>query len=90
MAMCTKSQVFLAVDDVMGDFQAQGFVGLGPESLIEGLSFPMNLYYAKDMAGLKVGLNYEDPMDDSRISTITFGYYDLNHVDKGVDGLVPF
>ena len=74
----------------MGDFQAQGFVGLGPESLIEGLSLPMNMYYAREMAGLRVGLNYENPLSTDRISTITFGYYDLSHVENGEDGLVPF
>lgn len=74
----------------MGEFYAQGFVGLGPESLIEGLSLPMNLFYGKEMIGLKVGLNYENPLDTDRVSTISFGYYDLNHIEKGLDGLVPF
>lgn len=90
MGICSDHQLFLAVDDVQGSYDAQGFVGLGPESLIEGLSLPMNLYYAKTMQNLRVGLNYEDPMDTNRVSTITFGYFDLNHVENGDKGLVGF
>ena len=78
------------MDKVQGEYDAQGFIGLGPESLIEGLSFPMNLYYGKTMQALKVGLNYENPMDTNRVSTITFGYFDLSHIEKGEDGLVGF
>jgi len=48
------------------------------------------MYYAREMAGLRVGLNYENPLSTDRISTITFGYYDLSHVENGEDGLVPF
>lgn len=88
--MCSQNQLFLAVDSVAGGFQAQGFVGLGPEGLTEGLSLPQNLYYNKDIEGLRVGLNYENPDDFDRVSTITFGYYDLNHVENAEDGLVGF
>ena len=50
----------------------------------------MSLYFSKDMVGLRVGLNYENPMDTDRVSTITFGYYDFAHVDRGENGLVGF
>ena len=50
----------------------------------------MNLYYNKKMEGIKVGLNYENPLDNSRVSTITFGYFDFGHVEKGEEGLVGF
>jgi len=78
------------VDKVQGDYQAQGFVGLGPEGLVEGLSLPLSLFYDKKMIGMKVGLNYENPINDDRVSTITFGYFDLGHVEKGQAGLVGF
>ena len=42
------------------------------------------------MIGMKVGLNYENPKNDDRVSTITFGYFDLGHVEKGQAGLVGF
>lgn len=35
----------------------------------------------------KVGLNFEDPMDSSMISSITFGYFDEGSVKKGERGM---
>jgi len=44
--MCLNHQLFLAIDTVEGDneYDAQGFIGLGPEGAMEGLSLPISLY----------------------------------------------
>ena len=31
----------------------------------------------------KIGLNFEDPMSPELRTSITFGYYDEDHIDKG-------
>jgi hypothetical protein len=57
---------------------------------VEGLSLPLSLFYDKQLIGLKIGLNYENPLDNNRVSTITLGYFDTGHAEKGDKGLVGF
>ena len=39
---------------------------------------------------MKVGLNYEDPSDTSKVSSLTFGYFDTSNVENGAEGLIRF
>ena len=88
--LCMKHQIFLAVDQVQGPFDVQGFVGLGPQNSGEDLSVPMSLYADKNITKMKVGLNFENPAHKGRVSTITFGYYDEDHIHDGEAGLNYF
>jgi hypothetical protein len=36
---------------------------------------------------LIVGLNFENPLDANLVSTITFGYFDINLIQNGSQGL---
>lgn len=36
---------------------------------------------------MRVGLNFENPVYKNRVSTITFGYYDEEHIHDGSVGL---
>ena len=85
--MCTAHELFVAVDTVDGEFDFQGFVGLGPQKPAESLSLPISLYNQNQITAPRVGLNYENPIYKDKISTMTFGYFDWNHVHGGSDGL---
>lgn len=63
-----------------GNYDMQGFVGLGPENAMEGLSYPISLYQDKKIDAIKVGLNFENPIYTNKVSTITFGYFDYSHI----------
>lgn len=62
-------------------------MGLGPEGVLEGLSYPISLYQQKKIDKIRVGLNYENPLYKDRVSTITFGYFDYSHIHNGTNGL---
>jgi hypothetical protein len=70
---------------VIGEFEANGVVGLAPsggkESIIEQLK-------ASGMIKNKIiGLNYENPLDNNQKSVITLGNVNYDEVDGGQDGL---
>lgn len=39
---------------------------------------------------LQVGINFENPAHKHRVSTITFGYFDMSNIKDGEDGLIPY
>jgi len=79
--------MFLAAKRVQGSFDLNGFVGLGPQKSGDDQSFVAGLFNQKQIDSMKVGLNYENNLDKDRASTITFGFYDLNNVKNGEEGL---
>ena len=46
------------------------------------------MYKQQEIKEKKVGLNFEDPADQSLVSTATFGEWDYNQVKNGQDGFV--
>lgn len=76
---------FLAVDEITGEFEANGILGLGPSN--DKRSYVNQLYYQGQIDEQVVGLNFENPEDKSSASTVTFGYLDYTQVFGGEDGL---
>ena len=86
--ICVRHQPFLKVNSIIGTFEADGILGLGPSpDENDQTSFINNLYYQGIILLRRVGLNFEDPTDDNSVSQITFGFFDYNQVQYGEDGL---
>ena len=81
--MCVRQKEFLAAEEVVGDFGANGVVGLAPvrDNFID------ELYYQGVIRNRVVGLNLENPLDTDQKSRISIGQIDYNEVEGGVDGL---
>lgn len=66
---------FLLVDSVIGNFDANGVIGLAPTN--DRRSYIHQLYAQGQVNDMKVGLNFENPLDTDSVSTITFGEWDF-------------
>ena len=58
-------------------------VGLGPQRAYDDESIVMSLARDGLIDAAQVGLNFEDPMDPSLRTSLTFGYYDEDHINRG-------
>ena len=76
---------FLLVDNVIGNFEANGVIGMAPSD--DEKSYIHQLYAQGVVEELKVGLNFENPADKGSLSTITFGEWDYAQIYGGEDGL---
>jgi hypothetical protein len=76
--MCVRNAPFVSVTRLIGDFAANGVVGLAPGS--SNSSYVAQLKQQGVIDNKYVGLNFEDPDDESAISTITFGYFDYSQI----------
>ena len=83
--MCVRNQPFVAVTQLIGEFSANGVIGLAPNS--HEKSYVYQLKEQGAIENLQVGLNFEDPSDISQVSTITFGYFDYSQIQGGEEGL---
>ena len=72
---------FNLVDKVIGNFDANGVIGLAPTG--DSKSYIDGLFGQGVITDLKVGLNFENPSDRDQLSTITFGSWDFDQVDGG-------
>ena len=59
--MCVRWQKFMAVDDIEGDFEANGIFGLAP--VHDDRSYIRNLFLQGQINEDRIGMNYEDPND---------------------------
>lgn len=74
--MCVRNMPFISVTKIIGDFEANGVIGLAPNSNNDAY---VNQLFMQDQIKYKyVGLNFEDPEDNSQMSTITFGHFDYS------------
>lgn len=87
--MCVQNQVFLAIQEINSTTNKDGFIGLGPPKIGNDQSYVVSLKEQGQIIDLKVGLNYESNSDQSQISTITFGYFDLTQMDEAA-GMYTF
>ena len=85
--VCVESQIFLGVDNINGQFDVQGFIGLGPQEMSDHTSYVYNLFNQRVIERIVVGLNYENEIYTDKVSTITFGYYDWEHIEGGDQAL---
>ena len=76
---------FLLPEQVIGDVNANGIVGLAPGN--EKSSLVAHLFDQGQMQSLKVGMNIEYPKDKKSVSTMTLGSFDFNQVEGGENGL---
>ena len=76
--MCVKQMPFFLPESTIGEFDAQGVLGLAPS--FDGRSFVENLYNTGEIKQQIVGLNFEDLANRDAVSTITFGYWDYNSI----------
>jgi hypothetical protein len=60
--MCVRNMEFLAAEEVIGEFAANGVVGLAP-SKDDKTNFVANLYSQGVIDHMVVGLNFENPLD---------------------------
>ena len=79
--LCVENQVFLAIQKMNHTTNKNGFIGLAPQKIGNDQSYVISLKEQGQIIDLKVGLNYEPISDQSQISTITFGYFDLTQMD---------
>ena len=82
--MCVRGQKFLAVNDIEGDFEANGIIGLAPVN--DDRNYIRSLFFQGQILEQRIGLNIEDPNDVRQISTITVGYFDYDQIIGGEDG----
>lgn len=82
--MCVRNQPFVSVTKLIGEFQANGVIGLAPNS--HDKSYVNQLHQQGAIENRQVGLNFEDPDDAASISTITFGYFDYSQIQGGEEG----
>ena len=76
---------FGLVTEIIGDFPANGMVGLAPSDA--KTSFVNALYKQGAIARRIVGLNYENPLDNNKQSKISFGAVDPIAMAGGPEGL---
>ena len=47
----------------------------------------MNLFESQQIEQPRIGINYENPLYEDKVSTITFGYLDEAHIQGGEDAM---
>ena len=83
--MCIRQMPFLLPTQIIGRFEANGIIGLAPGN--DQSSYVHQLYNQGQISSIKVGMNFEDPLDKKSISTMTFGDFDYSQVEGGKNGL---
>lgn len=83
--LCVKDLEFVDVTDVIGDFSANGILGLAPSHSEK--SIVTQLMRQKKISQEVVGLNFEDPSNTREISKVSFGAIDTNEIVGGEQGL---
>ena len=63
---CVENFDFIASKEVIGNFEANGIIGLAPVN--DGRSIVRALKKSKQMESTIIGLNFEDPLDTSQRS----------------------
>ena len=76
---------FIAVHEIVGNFEANGIIGLTPNR--NEHSFIHQLFDSHNITNYRIGLNFENHEDQQQMSTITFGYWDVNEISEGLNGL---
>lgn len=71
---------FLAVDSVIGSFEASGTIGLAPH--FHNKSYVYQLWEQSQIPEKIVGLNFEDPLDSNQVSQITFGFMNEDEIEE--------
>lgn len=84
--MCVNSLNFIAAEEVVGDFSANGVLGLAPTDDPEQ-SYIDTLWREKIISQRVVGLNYENPLDTDQKSKVTVGQIDYDEIEKGQKGI---
>ena len=79
--MCVRNMPFISANKVIGDFEANGIIGLAPNT--QNDAYVNQLFMQDQIKNKFVGLNYEDPEDDNSVSTITFGHFDYSQINGG-------
>jgi hypothetical protein len=74
--MCVRNMPFVSVSKVIGDFEANGVIGLAPND--DKRSYLNQLYMQNQIKEKVIGLNFEDPSDKGSMSTISWGYIDYS------------
>jgi hypothetical protein len=64
--MCVRNMPFTCVDSLIGSFEANGIIGLAPNS--HELSYVNSLFEQGVIESKKVGLNFENPSDTTSVS----------------------
>ena len=59
--MCVRQQKFMAVNDLEGNFEANGVIGLAPT--LDDRNYIRGLFLQGQILEQRVGMNYEDPND---------------------------
>lgn len=83
--ICVRGMPFVLVDNINGDFGANGVFGLAPGS--DATSYLENLFNQGQIKERVIGMNFENPDDKNSVSSITFGYIDYNEIEGGESGL---
>jgi hypothetical protein len=81
--LCNDKQVFLGIDQVLGQFDAQGLIGLGPQDVEGHQSYVIDLHKSNQIPRPVVGLNYENNLYTDKVSTMTFGYFQDSSIEGG-------
>lgn len=80
--MCVNSLNFIVAEDITGDFEANGVLGLAPSSDSK-YSYVDTLFNNDKIKQRVVGLNYENPLDTDQKSKISIGSIDYDEIEKG-------
>ena len=83
--MCVSDMQFISVENIIGDFNSNGIIGLAPNN--HERSYINQLFKQNKIKNLQIGLNFENPDDKQSKSMISFGYFDYSNVEGGKDGL---
>ena len=84
--MCVQNMEFVATEEVIGEFTANGVLGLAPTKKGQQ-SFIDQLQVQGVIDHRIVGLNFENPLDTDQASKISIGQIDYNEVENGIKGL---
>ena len=84
--MCVRSMEFIAAEEVIGEFYANGVIGLAPTKNTK-INIIEQLYRQGVIANRAIGLNFENPLDTNQKSRISIGQIDYNEIEGGIDGL---
>lgn len=84
--MCVHDHQFVAVSNIVGEFEVNGVLGLAP--VPGNVSFVQNLFNQGKIENPYVGLNFEYPEDVDQQSRVNFGWYDYSQAKGGKDGLL--
>ena len=84
--MCVNSLNFIVAEEIIGEFDANGVLGLAP-SEDPKQSYVDTLYRDGMISQRVVGLNYENPLDTDQKSKISIGSIDYSEIEGGQKGI---